>query len=143
MCYKYRHSQKQTREGNDRLKLKNVRRGGRNREKVRIRQASGSHARRLFCECSVLILSFHNFISVISFSDSSSVCTRLCLGVRVMRYGSGVRPDSPSYSSREMGSSGNDRISYAQSNREIASHSSRSATWIPGQMRRLRRQEMR
>ena len=52
-----------------------------------------------------------------------------------------MRPDSPSYSSREIGSSGRDRISKAQSNREIASHNSRSATWIPGQMRRLRTQK--
>ena len=81
----------------------------------------------------------HNFISVTSSSASSSACTRSCLGVRVMRYGSGVRPDSPSYSSRDMGSSGKEWMSYAQSNREIASHNSRSATWIPGQMRRLRR----
>ncbi len=74
-----------------------------------------------------------------SSSASSSACTLSCLGVRVIRYGSGVRPDSPSYSSRDIGSSGNERMSYDQSNREIASHSSRSATWIPGQMRRLQR----
>ena len=81
----------------------------------------------------------HNFISVTSSSASSSACTRSCLGIILMRYASGVRPDSPSYSSREIGSSGNARTSKAQSNLEIASHNSRSATWIPGQMRRLRR----
>ena len=80
----------------------------------------------------------HNFISVTSSSASSSACTRSCLGVRVIRYGCGVREDWPRYPSSEMGSSGGDRMSYAQSNREIASHSSRSATWIAGQMRRLR-----
>ena len=56
-----------------------------------------------------------------------------------MRYGCGWREDSPLYPSKDMGSPGSDRMSYAQSNREIASHSSRSATWIAGQMRRLRR----
>ena len=58
--------------------------------------------------------------------------------MRVIRYGCGVREDWPRYPSSEMGSSGGDRMLYAQSNREIASHSSRSATWIAGQMRRLR-----
>ena len=80
-----------------------------------------------------------NFTSVTSSSASSSACTRSCLGVRVMRYGCGLREDSPSYPSKDMGSLGSDRMSNAQSNREIASHSSRSATWMPGQMRRLRR----
>ena len=76
----------------------------------------------------ILCFVIHNFINVISCSASSNVCTRSCRGVSVMRYGNGVRPDSPSYSSRDMGSSGSARMSYAQSNREIASHSSRSAT---------------
>jgi hypothetical protein len=80
----------------------------------------------------------HNFISVTSSSASSSVCTRSCLGVRVMRYGCGVREDWPLYPSRDMDSSGGDLISNAQSSREIASHSSRSATWMAGQIRRLR-----
>jgi hypothetical protein len=84
-------------------------------------------------------LPFQNFISVTSSSASSSVCTLLCLGVRVMRYGSGLRDDSPLYPSRDMDSSGSDRISNAQSNREMARHSSLSATWMAGQMRRLRR----
>ena len=82
----------------------------------------------------------HNFINVTSSSPSSSIGTRSCLGVRVTRYGCGVRADSPVYPSRDMGSSGSGRMSYAQSSREIASHSSRSATWMPGQMRRLRQQ---
>jgi hypothetical protein len=81
----------------------------------------------------------HSFISVTSPSSSSSACTRSCLGVRAMRYGSGCREDWPLYPSRDMCSSGGDRMSYAQSNREIASHSSRSATRMAGQMRRLRR----
>ena len=81
----------------------------------------------------------HNFKSVTSSFASSSACTRSCLGVRVIRYGCGVREDWPWYPSKEMGSSGAGRMSYAQSNREIASHSSRSATWMAGQMRRLRR----
>ena len=38
----------------------------------------------------------HNFISETSSSTSSSACTRSCLGVRVTRYGFGVRADSPS-----------------------------------------------
>jgi hypothetical protein len=84
-------------------------------------------------------LPFQNFISVTSSSASSSACTLSCLGVRVMRYGSGLRDDSPLYPSRDMGSSGSDRISNAQSNREMARHSSLSATWMAGQMRRLRR----
>jgi hypothetical protein len=79
----------------------------------------------------------HTFIRVTSRSSSSSACTRSWRGMSMMRKGTGVRPDEPSYSSREMGSLGNDRISKAHSNREIASHSSRSATWMPGQMRRL------
>jgi hypothetical protein len=58
--------------------------------------------------------------------------------MRVMRYGCGVREDWPLYPSRDMGSSGGDRMSNAQSSREIASHSSRSATWMAGQIRRLR-----
>ena len=73
-----------------------------------------------------------------SSSPSSSACTRSCLGISVTRYGSGLREDAPAYPSRDMGSSGTGRMSYAQSSREIASHSSRSATWMPGQMRRLR-----
>jgi hypothetical protein len=81
----------------------------------------------------------HNFISETSSSTSSRVCTRSCLGVRVTRYGFGLRPDTPSDPSRDIGSSGSDRMSKAQSNRETASHSSRSATWMPAQMRRLRR----
>jgi hypothetical protein len=81
----------------------------------------------------------HNFISETSSSTSSSACTRSCLGVRVTRYGFGLRPDSPLYPSRDIGSSGSDRMSKAQSNRETASHNSRSATWMPAQMRRLRR----
>ena len=81
---------------------------------------------------------FQNFNSVTSSSTSSNACTLSCLGVRVMRYGSGLRDDSPLYPSRDIGSSGSDRISNAQSNREIARHSSLSATWIAGQMRRLR-----
>jgi hypothetical protein len=83
-------------------------------------------------------LPFQNFISVTSFSASSSVCTLSCLGVRVMRYGSGLRDDSPLYPSRDMGSSGSDPISKAHNNREMARHNSRSATWMAGQMRRLR-----
>ena len=81
---------------------------------------------------------FQNFNSVTSSSTSSNACTLSCLGVRVMRYGSGLRDDSPLYPSREMGSSGSDRISNAQSNRDMAKHSSLSATWIAGQIRRLR-----
>jgi hypothetical protein len=88
-------------------------------------------------------LPFQNFISVTSSSASSSVCTLSCLGVRVMRYGSGLRDDSPLYPSRDMGSSGSDLISNAQSNREMARHSSLSATWMAGQMRRLRAFEER
>jgi hypothetical protein len=84
-------------------------------------------------------LPFQNFSSVTSSSASSSACTLSCLGVRVMRYGSGLRDDSPLYPSRDMGSSGSDRISNAQSNREMARYSSLSATWMAGQMRRLRR----
>ena len=95
--------------------------------------------RRAFMSGAGLARVTHNFISVTSSSPSSRVCTRSCLGVRVMRYGCGVREDWPLYPSRDMGSSGGDRMSYAQSNREIASHSSRSATWMAGQMRRLRR----
>ena len=84
-------------------------------------------------------LPFQNFSSVTSSSASSSACTLSCLGVRVMRYGSGLRDDSPLYPSRHIGSSGSDRISNAQSNREMARHNSLSATWMAGQMRRLRR----
>lgn len=84
-------------------------------------------------------LPFQNFIRVTSSSASSSVCTLSCLGVMVMRYGSGLREDSPLYPSIDMGSSGRDRISNAQSNREMARHSSLSATWMAGQMRRLQR----
>lgn len=84
-------------------------------------------------------LPFQNFIRVTSCSASSSVATLSCLGMRVMRYGFGLRDDSPLYPSRDMGSSGNGRISNAQSNREMARHSSLSTTWIAGQMRRLRR----
>jgi hypothetical protein len=86
------------------------------------------------------IRGIHNFISVTSCSASSNACTLSWRGMTMIRYGIGVRPDSPSYSSRQMGSSGRDRISNAQSNREIASHSSRSATCMPGQMRRLAEQ---
>ena len=82
-------------------------------------------------------LPFQNFNSVTSSSASSNACTLSCLGVRVMRYGSGLRDDSPLYPSRDIGSSGSDRILKAQSNREMARHSSLSATWMAGQMRRL------
>lgn len=82
-------------------------------------------------------LPFQNFISVTSFSASSNACTLSCLGVRVIRYGSGLRDDSPLYPSRYIGSSRSDPISNAQSNREMARHSSLSATWMAGQIRRL------
>ena len=93
---------------------------------------------KLSCPAQASFCITHNFISVTSSSPSSSICTRLCLGVRAMRYGCGVREDWPLYPSREMGSSGGDRMSNAQSSHEIASHSSRSATWMAGQIRRLR-----
>jgi hypothetical protein len=83
-------------------------------------------------------LPFQNFISVTSSSASSSAATLSCLGVRVTRYGFGLRDDSPLYPSRDMGSSGTGRISNAQSNREMARHSSLSTTWMAGQIRRLR-----
>ena len=53
------------------------------------------------------------------------------------RNGRGVRPDNPSYSSREMGSSSMLWKEKAQRRREMASQSSRSAAGRPGQIRRL------
>lgn len=46
--------------------------------------------------------------------------------------GIGVRPDNPSYSSRDIGSSGRGVKSKDHSRRDIASHSSRSAAGRPG-----------
>lgn len=48
-----------------------------------------------------------------------------------------MRPEVPSYSSSEMGSSGSSWTVKAQSRRAIARKRTRSATLIPGQMRRL------
>jgi hypothetical protein len=111
-------------------------------QQQRRKLSKSSHVRYTVISClaqaRVRACVIQNFISVTSSSPSSSACTRSCRGVRVMRYGCGLREDSPSYPSRDMGSPGSDRMSYAQSNRETASHSSRSATWMPGQMRRLR-----
>jgi hypothetical protein len=65
--------------------------------------------------------------------------TFTCLGVIIILNGTGDRPESPSYSFRSIGSPGSSAISKAQSIREMASQISRSATIMPGQIRRLER----
>jgi len=54
-----------------------------------------------------------------------------------MRKGTGDRPDRPSYSFRSIGSLGISSILNAHNMRDMASQISRSATQIPGQIRRL------
>ncbi len=58
-----------------------------------------------------------------------------------MRNGTGERPERPSYSLISIGSSGISSILKAQSMRAMARNTSRSATHIPGQMRRLQRKK--
>lgn len=77
-------------------------------------------------------------VAALSF-DASIAATFSCLGSRRILNGIGVLPDSPSHSSRQIGSSGRGRISKHQRKRETANQSSFSATCIPGQIRRLGR----
>ena len=75
---------------------------------------------------------------ILTSSASWRIMGRLSnLGTILNLYGRGVRPDSPSYSSREIGSSGSAWKVYAHNRREIASHNSRSAAGSPGQILRL------
>jgi hypothetical protein len=80
----------------------------------------------------VLMNAHYNLTSL---TLSTIVWTLLCRGANLTLYGRGVRPERPSYSSREIGAEGTARTLKAHRMREMASQSSRSATTMPGHRR--------
>lgn len=77
------------------------------------------------------------FPSNFASASSKTFFTFQSLGVNLTRNGTGDLPASPSYSFKLIGSSGSCCIEKAHSKRDIVSQISRSATIVPGQMRRL------